>query len=864
LSQATQLAEATRTGAASSGVQLTFDAFLMGVDPQQAEFAANKAALDQIVTPLSAKGSAGFTFVINPGPCNLEGADGSGDDCNRQPNDFAEKTRGTLRSNIANLPLVVNLESDTPPGAAPPKGLLSLRQAIEAANCNGGAGTITFSASLSGKTIRPLVALPGLSAPDIVINGCDPADEVGCTPLLTIDGGGQLADGISIRSNHDVIRGLRIINFTHAGVVIAPVCPSDNLGRNLVESNVLENNPTGILVFDQKSAPRDAFNERNTISRNNISRSAPASDAPPSALIDLGGDGPTPNDALDSDQGPNTLLNFPDSLNVVSSGSGLVTVSGQVSGPAAAGATVELYAITASHIASGTVVTDGVTFLGQGSAGSCGPPATAPTCTFTATGVGISPTGNYTALVIDALGNTSELMFRVDGKPAAGPSASFNPTVDFGTVTLNSTPNQRQFDVVNNGNAPLQITGCLNRRCAPTDNDDSSRFSSTGCPNPTAQINPGERVTLTLSFATNVCGSAKSCLILTSNDLLHSPILSTLTGQVVSDLLPTVALEANAPSLIFGPQSARGQRRGINKLLKKGAFHTFTIDNKGCNTFTLLFNSIKRVTDVAKCKITSANADDRNLFLVTQFNAGTETPMFPAVSGPVIPVGQIGPGQTLTFRVRFNPGVPPVVNKTCPDGSLIADEMLPNEVSSVINILATRTGVSSAITIPLTGRVTSDVRVIDPNDPNAPPIVAFCRTGNDFVAQFSVYDSNQNIDHATFQFTDSAGRTVGQVINVTGLDQAIAARNLAVGQSLTVVQRFTGAGDNSQVTRIQITVFDKDGNSDSAGSGPISASCSGLTAQSSVSVRSATLVLPVRAIDGQIQRARPSSNRRPE
>jgi hypothetical protein len=862
LGQATELAEQTRTGAASSGISLMFDAFLMGVDPQQAEFTANKAALNQIVTPLSAKGSPGVTFVINPGACNLEGANGSTDDCNSQPNDFAEKTRGTLRSNIASLPLVVNTESDTLPGVLPTKGVISLRQAIEAANCNGGAGTITFSAGLSGKTIRPLVALPALTAPDISINGCDPAVLTGCTPLLTIDGGGQLADGISIRSNRDVVRGLRIINFTHAGVVIAPVCPSDNLGRNLVERNVLENNPTGILVFDQRSVPRDGFNERNTISRNSISRAAPASDSPPSALIDLGADGPTPNDTGDADQGPNTLVNFPDSLNVVSSGSGLVTITGQVSGPTAAGAIVELYAITSSHIVSGKVVIDGVTFLAQSVAGAC-PTAVAGASCFTATGVGISPGGSYTALVTDPLGNTSELMFRADGKPAAGPDASFNQTVDFGTVNLNSTPTQKQFDVINNGNAPLQITGCLNRRCAPADSDDSSRFSIAGCPNPTAQINPGERVTLTLSFATNVCGSAKSCLILTSNDLLHSPILSTLTGQVAGDLLPTVTLEANAASLIFGPQAARSQRRGINKLVKKAAFHTFTIDNRGCNTFGLSFNSIKRVTDVARCKITSPNADDSNLFLVTQFSGGTETPMFPAVStgGTAI---QIAPGQTLTFRVRFNPAVPPVVNKTCPDGTLIADDVLPNEISSVINILASRTGVSGAITVPLTGRVTSEVRVIDPVDATAPAIVAFCRSGNDFIAQFSLYDSNQNIDHASFQFTDSAGRTVGQVINVTGLDQAIAARNLAVGQSLTVVQRFTGAADNSQVTRVQVTVFDKDGNTDSAGSGPISASCSGVTAQAIVSVRNATLILPARAIDGRNQRARPNSSRRPE
>jgi len=863
LDNATEVAEEVRTGATSSGIPLMFDAFLMGVDPTQAEFTANKAALDQIVTPLSPKGSAGVTFVINPGPCNLEGADGTSADCSRQASDFAEKTRGTLRSNIASLPLVVTIETDTLPGVKPAQtSNISLRQAIELANCNGGAGNITFSTGLRGKTIRPLVALPALTGPDITISGCDPADSVGCTPLLTIDGGGQLADGISIRSNHDAIRGLRIINFTHAGVVIAPVCPSDNLGRNLVERNLLENNPTGILIFDQITGVRDGFNERNTISRNNISRAAPSTDAPPSALIDLGADGPTPNDAGDADQGPNTLLNFPDSLSVVSSGTGLVTITGQVSGPAVSGATVELYAITASHIASGKVVTDGVTFLGQTTVGSCASTAASSNCTFTATGVGASPTGNYTALITDVLGNTSELMFRADGRAAAGPGASFNPAIDFGSVTLNSSPVQRAFDIGNSGNAPLQITSCSTIRCAPTDRDDTARFSIVGCPGPTLQINPGERISLTISFATNVCGPAKTCLTFADNDLLHSPIVSTLTGQVGSNLPPTVTLEAGASSLSFGPVSPRAPRRGVNKLLKKGAFHTFTIANNGCNAFTLGFNSIRRVTDVAKCKITDANADDRNLFLVTQFSAGTETPVFPAVStGPLI---QLAPGSSLTFRVRFNPGVPPVVNKTCPDGTLIADEVLPSEISSVINISAIGGGVTSALTVPLTGKVTTDVRIIDPNEPSQTPIVAFCRSGNDFIAQFSVYDSNQNVDHADFQFTDSAGRTVGKVITVTGLDQIVAARNLALGQSFTVQQRFTGAADNSQVTRVQVTVFDKDGNSDSASSGPVNTGCSGVSAQSIASVRNATLVLPVKSLEGQNPQARPRSSRRQE
>jgi hypothetical protein len=827
LSQATKLAEQTRTDARLSGVELVFDAFMMGVDPKSAEFPQNKAALDSIVTPQFPKFTAGTTTVVNPGACNLEGASFTSDDCNRQANEFVEDTRKILRSDIPSLSLLVNLEADTTPGAAQSKAGLSLRQAIEAANCNGGSTTIAFNTSLMGKTIHPAIPLPALSAPDILISGCD-SGQTGCVPLVTIDGGGQLADGLLIRSNHDVVRGLRVINFTHAGIVVAPACAADNTGRNLIEKNVLENNPTGIVVFDQKSAPRDGFNEENTISQNNISRTPSATGAPPSALIDLGGDGPTANDAGDADAGPNTLLNFPDSLNVFSSGSGTVTITGQVSGPTVAGATIEFYAITSSHIDAGKVVIDGVTFLAQTAAGNCAVGGvTGSSCRFTATGVSASPSGNYTATVTDSLGNSSEFMFRSDGKPAAGPDASLPPAVDFGTVTLNSTPQSQQVNVVNNGNGPLVISGCSLGRCAPNDPDNTGRFAVSGCPSPTTQINPGEQVTITITFATDTCGPAKACLVLAANDLLHAPLTTMLTGQVGSGPNPAVVLQGDVSSA-FGPVSPKGRRRGLKKLIKKEPFHSFTISNTGCNAFNLAFVSIKRDTDVPKC-ISSANADDSGLFVATQLKSGIETPvLFDTTTGAI----QVSPGDILTFRVRFNPAVPLVVNKTCPDGKLTADEVLPDEIRSTMRLSATAGNVTTTLLVPLTGRVTKDLRLIDPTDPSQLPMVALCRSGNDFIVQFSVYDANQNVDHADFQFLDSAGRAVGQVIQVTALDQAIAAKNLATGQSFTIVQRFSGANDNSQVTTVQLTVFDKDGSSDAATSAPINAGCSGVTAQS--------------------------------
>lgn len=849
LEQSTVLAEQTRNDAATVSVQLTFDAFLMGVDPQSPEFASSKAALDQIVTPLNPKGQVGETTVINPGSCNLDGAGSTGSDCARQANEFAERTRGIIRSDFVNIPLEVTVDRDTLPGIAPSKDGPSLRQAIEAANCNG-AGTITFNPSLRGKTLTLLSPLPALVSPDITINGCDPAGANGCTPLVTIDGGGVLADGIWIRSNRDTVRGLRIANFTHAGVLIAPFCELDNIAHNVVEKNVLENNPAGVVVMDQKAAPRDGFNERNTISQNNITRVAPPSTPAPPALIDLGGDGPTPNDDADADQGPNTLLNFPASLNVVAAANGTVTISGQVNGTTAAGATVEIYSITASHVVSGKIVIDGVTFLAQTSVGTCA--ADGSSCSFSEAGLAPSPTGNYSATVTDALGNTSELMFRTDGKPAAGPDASFSPAIDFGTVNLNSAPQSKPFDITNNGNAPLQIGGCSVARCVPADKDDTARFSITGCPGATMQINPGEHVTVTVSFATNVCGAAKACLLLTSNDLLHSPISSTLTGQVVSNLPPSVALEGNASSLAFGPTAAASKPKKFKKL-KKQPFHTFTVDNKGCNTFNVTIASIKRVTDVPKC-ISSANADDARLWVVSQLISGTEVVITPGSSPAVV----IAPGETLTYRVRFNPAVPIVVARACGDGKLTANDVVPDNISSAITITTTSAGVSNNLSVPLTGKVAKELRLIDPDDPNQVPAVSLCRSGNDFIVEFSIYDANQTADHAEFRFTDSAGRIVGQVITVTGLSEAIASGNLATGQSVTLVQRFTGAADNKKVANVQVKVFDTDGSSDVALSGGVSSNCPSVSAQSAV--RSATVLLS----DVSIRGASKSRAREPE
>ncbi|HWO01002.1 MAG TPA: choice-of-anchor D domain-containing protein [Blastocatellia bacterium] len=812
-------ADQARLSATTAGIPFEFDVLLMGLNSTiggapNPEYLAARAAVDQLVFPKPVDDLPGATLTIEAGSCNQEGATFVGADCQRQSDEFSNAVRRLIRQGVTPQSIVVGTDADTAPGAAPSgDGPVSLRQAIESANCNGGSTNITFDAALKGKTIHLLSPL-SISQPDVVIDGCDGPD---CVPSITLDGGGQTSDGIIMRSNHITLRGLKIANFTNSGILSTPVCPSDYISRNLIRSITFENNPTAVLIADDKSAPRDGFNEQIKISHIIASRMAQPADKPQTALIDLGGDGPTPNDPGDPDEGPNTLLNFPDSLNVASGANGSVNISGTVSGATAPGAVVEIYSITKSHVASGKLFIDGVAFLAEATVGdNCPPINDLPSCTFTATGVPPSPTGNYTATVIDLFGNTSELMFRTD-KPPAGPSASFTTPVDFGTVNFNSTPPTKNVVVTNNGNAPLQISNCRIARCAPNDADDTARFTISGCPAAGTSIRPGESVTIVVTFKTNACGPAKACLLVDSNDLLAPTITVTLTGSVTGN--GTLAITGDTGAV--GPVPARDQRRKPKKF-KKLASKSFSLVNNGCDSLTLTFQSIKRVTDVAKCHITDANSDDSKLWVLTQVTASGST---------IITVGpnatlSIAPGQTLNFRAGFNPGVPAVVNKNCPDGNLAAEDVLPDQVSSVLSIRSTGGNSTPAtLTVPLTGLVTKEVKLIDPSSPGDPPLVKLCRNGDEFIVEFSVYDSNQNVTRATYQFMDSVNRIVGQVFDI-GISEAIASRNLATGQSFTVVQRFTGASDNSQIVSVQVKVFDGDNTTDGATANKLTSGCS--------------------------------------
>src|SRR6185503_6943357 len=148
-------------------------------------------------------------------------------------------------------------------------------------------------------------------------------------------------------------------------------------------------------------------------------------------------------------------------------------------------------------------------------------------------------------------------------------------------------------------------------------------------------------------------------------------------------------------------------------------------------------------------------------------------------------------------------------------------DLLPADITDTLTIPVSA---GNPLTLTLRGRVKKGVKLINPTDPSANPLVTICRSGDEFVVEFSVWDANTDVSRATYQFRNGSGGAIGDTISVD-LTQAIRERNIQPGQSFTVTQRFTGANDNSNVASVRVTVFDG-GSSSAAVSGSIGSACS--------------------------------------
>ncbi len=248
-------------------------------------------------------------------------------------------------------------------------GIGSFRYALQYADSTIGVkDTITFNIPGTGPfTIQPLSPLPAITDP-VVIDGYSQPGVSSTTSILLIELDGTKAgagsNGLTINSNNCTIKGLVIYQFSGNGIRIT------NGTGNLISSNSIQSN--GGLG------------------------------------IDLGGNGVTPNDTGDPDNGPNNLQNFP-VLESVSLSTGTITISGSLNSGASKTYILQFFA---SKLADSTGYGEGQTYLGSKTLTT----GTNGNAVFTATFSIKSSSGTViTATATDPLGNTSEFSKSVGG-----------------------------------------------------------------------------------------------------------------------------------------------------------------------------------------------------------------------------------------------------------------------------------------------------------------------------------------------------------------------------------------------------------------------------------------------------------------
>ena len=132
---------------------------------------------------------------------------------------------------------------------------------------------------------------------------------------------------------------------------------------------------------------------------------------------------------------------------------------------------------------------------------------------------------------------------------------------------------------------------------------------------------------------------------------------------------------------------------------------------------------------------------------------------------------------------------------------MITEDVLPDSFVSVLGFEGTDR------TLTINASVEKKVKLIDPDDPqNGASEVTFCRSGNDFIVRYFVFDSNTaDVRSAKYEFLDSSNNIVSTVDNVD-LAGPVGERGLVNGQSFSVEQRFTGANDNDRAVKVRVTL----------------------------------------------------------
>jgi uncharacterized repeat protein (TIGR01451 family) len=298
-------------------------------------------------------------------------------------------------------------------------------------------------------------------------------------------------------------------------------------------------------------------------------------------------------------------------------------------------------------------------------------------------------------------------------------------------------------------------------------------------------------------------------VLCTATDEKGVQSVCSFTVNVIGLPQALVRLEGNGPALEFGPKPA-GRKP---KKLKKQPVRTFTVENVGCTPLVLTLESLNRTgSDVERGFI--SDPDDRKTFNLTMITERVVNDIVEIIENPVEILSDItiNPGQKQLFKVRFNPLIPAVVGT---NRGLSADEALPDLITSLLTFLQNG---GAPLRINLVGHLDTSVVLIEPLNPRQPPLVTFLRSGNEFIVEYSIFDSNLDISKVTYQFFGKKQRPAANAITVD-LRSLVQQANFVKGQSFTIVQRFTGANDRPEIVGVSVTVSDPE-SSDSVNSVP--------------------------------------------
>ncbi|HJZ67615.1 MAG TPA: HYR domain-containing protein, partial [Blastocatellia bacterium] len=285
----------------------------------------------------------------------------------------------------------------------------------------------------------------------------------------------------------------------------------------------------------------------------------------------------------------------------------------------------------------------------------------------------------------------------------------------------------------------------------------------------------------------------------------------------------TVNLTGGPTQAVISPASV--DLRAVNvfslKTKKRTATGEFSIQNTGCGRMTLTFKSITRVTDQGKL----SDADDSAFF--SFFRRGADgSPTGANLLGQQVTI-DAGAANQQTFIVQFRPQGVPADRGSSP---LRAVDVVPNSFQSILSF----TGTDKTITFNAAAK--PGVQLID-------PLVSICRSGDQFIITFHVYNSNKtDVATATFEFLDGSDRVIGTISNVD-LAGPIGKANIVNGQSFTVIQNTTV---DDRVSKVRVTVFGGS-SSDQATSSALQSTCGASVA--SLSARR-QVALPVLNLDG--------------